>query len=154
MSDISPLWHYERLPQFAAELIARPVAVLAATGGDESELAAKPAASTIIPVVFEIGGDPVELGLVHSLNRPGANFTGTTLLSAELAPKRLELLHDLMPKATKVALLTNPTSPNFDVQERDLQAAAPAVGMKVSVLHASKDSEIEFCFCCNGRSTC
>jgi ABC-type uncharacterized transport system substrate-binding protein len=138
--------HYERLPQFAAELIARPVAVLAATGGDQSGLAAKSAANTMTPVVFEVGGDPVELGLVHSLNRPGGNFTGTTLLSIELAPKRLELLHDLMPKATKVALLTNPTSPGFDLQERDLQAAAPAVGMKVSVLHASKDSEIEPAF--------
>jgi hypothetical protein len=84
------------LPKFAAELAARPVSVLAATGGDPSGLAAKAIGTTIL-IVFEIGGDPVQLGLVASLNRPGGNLTGTTLLSTDLAPKRL--LHDLVPKA-------------------------------------------------------
>jgi len=134
--------HYERLPEFAADLLARPVTILAATGGDQSGLAAKATANTTIPIVFEVGSDPVELGLVSSLNRPSGNLTGNTLLSAELAPKRLELLHNLMPKATKVAVLTNPAAPGVDAQERDLQRAAPAIGMKVSVLHASKDTDI------------
>ena len=123
---------YDRLPKFAADLVARQVSVLAATGGDPSGLAAKAATATI-PIIFEIGGDPVQLGLVASLNRPGGNVTGTTLLSRDLAPKRLELLHDLVPKATDVALLVNPTSPDADAQSRDLQTAASAVGMQVRV---------------------
>jgi putative ABC transport system substrate-binding protein len=108
---------YDRLPKFAADLVARQVSVLAATGGDPSGLAAK-AASATIPIVFEIGGDPVQLGLVASLNRPGGNVTGTTLLSHDLALKRLELLHDLVPKATDVAPLVNPASPDVDAQSR------------------------------------
>jgi putative ABC transport system substrate-binding protein len=136
---------YDRLPKFAADLVARQVSVLAATGGDPSGLAAKSASATI-PIVFEIGGDPVQLGLVVSLNRPGGNVTGTTLLSRDLALKRLELLHDLVPKATDVALLVNPTSPDADVQSRDLQTGASAVGMQVRVFQASKDSDIDTAF--------
>jgi putative ABC transport system substrate-binding protein len=136
---------YDRLPKFAADLIARQVSVLAATGGDQSALAAK-ATNTKIPIVFEIGGDPVQLGLVESLNRPGGNLTGTTLLSAELAPKRLELLHELVPKATNVALLVNPISPGADAESKELQAVAPSVGMQVQVVLASQDSEIDAAF--------
>jgi putative ABC transport system substrate-binding protein len=136
---------YDQLPKFAADLVARQVRVLAATGGDRSGLAAK-AASATIPIVFEIGGDPVQLGLVASLNSPGGNLTGTTLLSRELAPKRLELLHDLVPNATNVALLVNPTSPDADAQSRELQVAASAVGMQVRVFGAGSDSDIDTAF--------
>jgi putative tryptophan/tyrosine transport system substrate-binding protein len=121
------------LPKFAAELAARPVSVLAATGGDPSGLAAKAIGTTIL-IVFEIGGDPVQLGLVASLNRPGGNLTGTTLLSTDLAPKRL--LHDLVPKAVNVALLVNPTTPGADIESRGLQSAAPDVGMQVQTFQA------------------
>jgi len=136
---------YDRLPKFAADLVARQVSVLAATGGDLSGRAAK-ATNTTIPIVFEVGGDPVQLGLVASLNRPGGNLTGTTLLSAELAPKRLELLHDLVPKAINVALLVNPTSPDADAQAKELQAVAPAVGMQVQVFQAGNDSDLDDAF--------
>ena len=136
---------YDRLPKFAAHLVARQVSVLAATGGDLSGLAAK-ATNTTIPIVFEVGGDPVQLGLVASLNMPGGNLTGTTLLSAELAPKRLELLHDLVPKAINVALLVNPTSPDADAQAKELQAVAPAVGMQVQVFQAGNDSDLDDAF--------
>jgi putative tryptophan/tyrosine transport system substrate-binding protein len=136
---------YDRLPKFAADLVARQVSVFAATGGDLSGLAAK-ATNTTIPIVFEVGGDPIQLGLVASLNRPGGNLTGTTLLSAELAPKRLELLHDLVPKAINVALLVNPTSPDADAQAKELQAVAPAVGMQVQVFQAGNDSDLDDAF--------
>jgi putative tryptophan/tyrosine transport system substrate-binding protein len=136
---------YDRLPRFAADLVARQVSVLAATGGDRSGLAAKAATATT-PILFEIGGDPVQLGLVASLNRPGGNVTGTTLLSRDLAPKRLELLHELVPKASDIALLVNPTSPDADAQSRDLQTAASAVGMQVRVFPASNDSDIDTAF--------
>src|SRR5437762_11628610 len=95
---------YERLPALAAELVRRQVAVIAATGGDPSPLAAKAATATI-PIVFTIGGDPIRAGLVASMNRPGANITGTTLMGVELGPKRLELIRHLIPKATAVSLL-------------------------------------------------
>jgi putative ABC transport system substrate-binding protein len=113
---------YNQLPKFAADLIARPVSVLAATGGDQSGLAAK-AASATVPIVFQIGGDPVEL-----------------------ARKRLELLHDLVPKAISVALLVNPTSPDADSQSRDLQSTAPAIGMQVHAFRASNDNDIDAAF--------
>ena len=137
--------HYERLPELAADLIARQVNVLAATGGDESGLAAKSVASTT-PIVFQMGSDPVRLGLVASLNRPGGRITGSTLLTTELAPKRLELLHELIPKATSVAMLVNPTDPSAELQARELQEAARAVGMQAHVLRASKDTDIEPAF--------
>jgi ABC-type uncharacterized transport system substrate-binding protein len=136
---------YDQLPKFAAELVARQVSVLAATGGDASGLAAK-AATPTIPIVFEIGGDPVQLGLVASLNTPSGNATGSTLLSRDLAPKRLELLHYLVPQATAFAMLVNPNSPDADAQSRDLQTAASAVGMRVQVFRASNDSDIDTAF--------
>ena len=98
---------YERLPTLAAELVRLHVAVIAATGGEPSPLAAKAATSTI-PIVFTLGGDPVEAGLVASLNRPGGNLTGTTIMGSEMGPKRLELVRQLIPNATVVAMLINP----------------------------------------------
>jgi putative ABC transport system substrate-binding protein len=109
-------------------------------------LAAK-AATTTIPIVFYIGGDPGELGLVASLSRPGGNLTGVTSLTLEVGPKRLELLHELLPTATSIALLINPTSPAIsDAQSRDLQMAAGKLGLQLHVLHASTEREIETAF--------
>ena len=108
---------YDRLPALAADLLRRQAAVIVTTGGMPSVLAAK-AATTTIPIVFTVGGDPVEFGLVASLNRPGGNITGVTILKVGLAPKRLELLHELLPMATDMALLLNPINPNAETQSR------------------------------------
>lgn len=137
--------HYDRLPKLAAELVSSHVNVLAATGGDESGLAAK-AATTTIPVVFQIGNDPVQLGLVASLNRPGGNLTGTTLLSIEMAPKRLELLHELVPGATSVAVLVNPTDPGAEAQSAQLKNAAHVMGMQIRPFQAATDADIDATF--------
>jgi ABC-type uncharacterized transport system substrate-binding protein len=130
---------YERLPALAAELARLRPSVIAATGGDASARAAK-AATTSIPVVFTIGGDPVDLKLVESLNRPGGNLTGLTQYTAAIEGKRLELLHDLVPAATAVALLVNPNNPNIDVQLRDLPPAASAIGLHLTLLKAEIDA--------------
>jgi len=118
---------YDRLPGLAADLVDRKVDVIAASGGDRSALAAKNATSAI-PIVFTVGGDPVELGLVASLARPGGNLTGVTVFAAELLPKRLELLSELVPEARVFALLVNPNSPNAGRIIRDLQEAAREKG--------------------------
>jgi len=136
---------YDRLPELAADLVRRRVAVIVASGGLPSPLAAK-AATTTIPVVFAIGVDPVEVGLVASLNRPGGNLTGVTNLNTELVPKRLELLHVLLPSATVVAALVNPSNPNAEVQSRDLQAAARTLGLQMHVLHASTERDFDTAF--------
>src|SRR6516164_7770644 len=128
----------DRLPALAAELVSRPVAVIAVAGQIAGALAAK-AATTTIPIIFLTGGDPVALGLVSSLNRPGGNVTGVATLSVELEPKRLELLHALVPTATTVGVLINRTNPNADMQSRALQAAAPMLGLKVEFLDASAE---------------
>ena len=134
--------HYERLPELAADLIRRRVAVIAATS-TPAALAAK-AATTSIPIVFTTGGDPVDLGLVASLARPGGNMTGATQLNVELGPKRLELLHQLLPKATVIALVVNPTNPAVaDVQSRDAQEAARALGLQLRILQASNEAEFD-----------
>ena len=117
------------------------------TGGSTPATLAAKAATTTIPIVFCTGADPVELGLVASLSRPGGNLTGVTSLTTEVGPKRLELLHELLPTATSIALLINPTSPAIsDPQSRDLQMAAGKLGLQLHVLHASTEREIETAF--------
>ena len=137
---------YDRLPALAADLVRREVTVIFTGGSTPATLAAK-AATTTIPIVFYTGADPVELGLVASLSRPGGNLTGVTSLTTEVGPKRLELLHELLPTATSIALLINPTSPAIsDPQSRDLQMAAGKLGLQLHVLHASTEREIETAF--------
>jgi ABC-type uncharacterized transport system substrate-binding protein len=122
--------HNDRLPALAAELVQRQVAVIAAVGGTPSAVAAKAATATI-PIVFGVAVDPVQIGLVASLNRPGGNLTGVTNLNIELGPKRLELLHELMPTATMIALLVDPSSPALaEPFLRTLQPAARALGLE------------------------
>jgi putative tryptophan/tyrosine transport system substrate-binding protein len=127
---------YDRLPELAAELVSRQVAVIAATGGEPSPLAAK-AATTTIPIVFTLGGDPVETGLVASLNRPGSNLTGTTIMAVEMGPKRLELARQLVPNITAVAMLINPRFPTASAEAREVQDAARVLGIKMNLLNAS-----------------
>jgi ABC-type uncharacterized transport system substrate-binding protein len=136
--------HYDRLPAMAADLVRRQVTVIAAIGGPAA-LAAKAATATI-PIVFVTAVDPVEAGLVASLNRPGGNLTGVSSLNSELVPKRLELLHELLPTATIFALLVNPTGPNAQPQSRELQAAAQALGLHSHVLHASSERDFDTVF--------
>jgi putative ABC transport system substrate-binding protein len=136
---------YDRLPAMAADLVRRQAAVIAATGGIPSALVAK-AASATIPIVFQVAVDPVEVGLVTSLNRPGGNLTGVTTLGAEVGPKRLELLHQLVPTATIIGLLINPTNPGVETQTRDLQAAARTLGLQLHVLNASTEDDLDAAF--------
>jgi putative ABC transport system substrate-binding protein len=128
----------------ASELVRRQVAVIAAITSPAA-LAAK-AATTTIPIVFEVGGDPIALGLVASLNKPGGNLTGVSLLNFELAAKRLELLHELVPAATTVALLVNPNAPSAVTLSRDVQAAAGKLGLQLHVLHASAEGDFDVVF--------
>jgi ABC-type uncharacterized transport system substrate-binding protein len=137
---------YDRLQPLAAELVGRGVNVIVSPGSAPAALVAKAATSTI-PIVFETGADPVRVGIVASLNRPGGNVTGVTALSFELGPKRLELLHELVPSARRIAALVNPAAgENAEVQTRDLQAAARTLGVELAVLRASKDDEVEAAF--------
>jgi putative ABC transport system substrate-binding protein len=136
---------YERLPALAAELVQRRVAVLVAAGSPTA-LPAK-AATTVIPTVFMVGSDPVELGLVTSLNRPGSNLTGVAYLNVEVAPKRLELLHEFVPTAKSIALLVNPTDPVVaQAQAKELQAAVSTLGLHLQLVNASNPIEIEDAF--------
>ena len=135
----------ERLPSLAADLVLRGVNVIA-TGGTPATLAAK-AATTRIPIVFILSTDPVEAGLVASLNRPGGNLTGVTGLNVELAPKKLELLRELLPAVTVIAVLVNPTNPVAAEREsRDLQTAARTLGLQLHVLHASTERDFDSVF--------
>jgi putative ABC transport system substrate-binding protein len=136
---------YDRLRGLAADLVRQNVRVIAATGGNTSALAAKAATATI-PIVFFTGADPVQAGLVASLNRPGGNLTGITSLGVELGPKRLELLHELVPKPTLIALLVNPANRSTEIQVRDSQAAARRLGRDLHVLYASAEREIDSAF--------
>jgi putative ABC transport system substrate-binding protein len=128
----------------AADLVRRQVNVIAAMS-DSAALAAKANTATI-PIVFAGGNDPVKLGLVASLNRPGGNLTGVTNLNIELGPKRLQLLHDLLPKPTLVALLVNPSNPSAETISNDLQAAARTVGAQSHVLRAATASDLDTVF--------
>jgi putative tryptophan/tyrosine transport system substrate-binding protein len=136
---------YDRLPALAADLVRRRVAVIATTSGLAPALAAK-ASTTTIPIVFTVGGDPIEFGLVSSLSRPGGNLTGISILNVELAPKRLELLHELVPTATAMALLVNPTNPNAETQSKEVQAAAQTLGIELHILRASADRDLDAIF--------
>src|SRR6516165_5237567 len=136
------LGEYDQLPAFAAELVERRVSVLVATGGEPAALAAKSATSTI-PIVFAIGGDPIKLGLVASYNRPGGNATGANILAAEMDGKRVALLRELMPNAARVGLLLNPSFPAYTEQLNDLQDAARIINLEVEILRANTDGEIE-----------
>ena len=135
---------YDRLPGLVRDLVQRQVTIIVA-GGIPAALAAK-ATTTTIPLVFYVGGDPVELGLVGSLNRPGGNLTGVTVPNAELGPKRLELLHELAPAATSIALLVNPTNRNAEAVSTDLQVAARKLGLQLHILRASTDHELDTVF--------
>jgi putative ABC transport system substrate-binding protein len=135
----------DRLPALTADLTGRQVSLLVATT-TPSALAAKAVTKTI-PVVFFVAGDPVELGLAQSLNRPGGNLTGATTLTLEVGPKRLELLHEMLPRANMIALLVNPTSPNLaEAQARELQIAAGKLGLQLHVLRASTEGEFDSVF--------
>ena len=135
---------FDRLPALAADLVRRRVAVIVA-GGTAAALAAK-AATTTIPIVFATGSDPVALGLVASLNRPGANVTGIANLAAELAPKRLQLLRELIPNAARFGVLADPASPSTQSIIADLQAAARTLGLQLVVVNARTDSDLETAF--------
>jgi ABC-type uncharacterized transport system substrate-binding protein len=135
---------YDRLPALAADLVRRQVAVIAANGF--AAQTAKAATATI-PIVFVAGFDPVEVGLVPSLSRPGGNITGVSILDVELGPKRLELLHELVPTATVMAALVNPSDPiRAETISRDLQTAARALGLQLEVLYAGSDREFDAVF--------
>jgi putative tryptophan/tyrosine transport system substrate-binding protein len=136
---------FDRLPILAAELIRRHVAVIAATGGIHSALAAK-AATTSIPIVFNIGDDPVRLGLVASLARPGGNVTGINNFIYELVAKRLALLRELVPAAVRVAVLVNPANAQTETTLRDVEAAARAIGLQLQIVNASSSREIDAAF--------
>ena len=134
----------DRLPTLAADLVQLQVAVIVATGVLPA-LAAK-AATTGIPIVFNVGADPVQLGLVASLNRPGGNVTGFNGINSELGAKQLALLHELVPSAATIGFLENPDNPIFEITARDVLAAAPVIGLKVQILKAGTDREIETAF--------
>jgi putative ABC transport system substrate-binding protein len=135
---------YDRLPSLAADLVQQKVTVIAATT-TPAALAAKAATSTV-PIVFTTGGDPIKLGLVASLRRPGGNMTGSTQLSVEVGPKRLELARELFPGATTFALLVNPANPLAATVSKDLKAVADTLGMRLHVLHASTEADFEAAF--------
>jgi putative tryptophan/tyrosine transport system substrate-binding protein len=136
--------HYERLPALAVDLVRRQVAAIV-TGGTPPALAAKAASSTI-PIVINVGVDPVQLGLVASLNRPGGNVTGLTVLTVELAAKKLEVLHELLRTSASVALLVNPNTPVTEPETKGARDAARSLGLQLHVLDASTEGEIDAAF--------
>src|SRR5262249_18955301 len=133
--------HYDRLPELARDLVRQQVAVIAATT-TPAALAAK-AATPSIPIIFETAGDPIKLGLVGSLNRPGGNVTGVTQLNSELVSKRLGLLHDLIPTAAIIGLLLNPNDPRAETQSGDMQEAAHGPGLAIHIVNARTEGAID-----------
>jgi putative ABC transport system substrate-binding protein len=136
---------YQKLPALAGELVEKGVVVIAATGDVASARAAQTASPTV-PVVFTIGADPVRFGLVASLNRPGGHVTGVSLLSSVLGAKRVELLHQVTPKVSRIALLMNPSNPNAAAEQADAQAGARILGLDTLVLNAGNQREIDSAF--------
>jgi putative tryptophan/tyrosine transport system substrate-binding protein len=137
--------HYDRLPGLAADLVRRRVAVIATGGGTVSALAAK-VATTTIPIVFVSDSDPVKIGLVASLNRPGGNVTGIYQLTAGLEAKRIGLLHELVPGATTIAVLVNPNYPDAEAQIKEVQGAALTLGLQLQILKASSEGDFDMAF--------
>ena len=135
----------DKLPTLAADLVARQVAVIVTPFSTDAALAAK-VATTSIPIVFVSSADPVQIGLVASSNRPGENITGATTLNAELAPKRLQLLRELVPNASRYFALINPTAGLAEVFTRDMEAAVAGLGIRIEILRASNDRELEAAF--------
>ena len=135
--------HNDRFPALAADLARRRVTVIVA---NSAAAPSAKSATTTIPIVFVSGGDPVARGLVASLNRPQGNLTGVSQLNVELGPKRLGLLHEMMPTVTSITLMANPTSPDAEIQSRDAQTAAHTLGLRLRVLHASTDRELDAVF--------
>ena len=135
---------YDRLSALATDLVNRQVTVIVANG-NAAAFAAK-AATTTVPIVFEVSSDPVQLGLVASLNRPGGNTTGVTSLNFEVGPKKLELLHELVPSATVIGLLVNPNSPDAEAQSRDAQAAVRKLGIELHIVHARTGRDFDAVF--------
>jgi putative tryptophan/tyrosine transport system substrate-binding protein len=138
-------YQFDKLPGFVQQLARRPVALIVATGGDQSVVAAT-GAGTSIPVVFTLGTDPVKLGLVASLNRPGGNATGITQFTAALEPKRLELLREAVPGAGRIGVLVDPDRVGFEAQVADVQGAARSMGQEIVLLRASTEAGIEAAF--------
>src|SRR5215211_8000199 len=138
--------HYDRLSALAADLASIPVNVLVATGGTASAIAAKPVIPATIPLVFAMGGDPVELGIVASLNRPGGNVTGVSFLVNALAAKQIELLQELAPNAKVVGFLVNPNSPNLASEMKEAQAAVAAFGHELVVVKVTRESDFDQAF--------
>jgi len=136
---------YDRLSALAADLVRHRVSVIVATGGPLPALAAKSATATI-PIVFQSGSDPVVQGLVASISRPGGNLSGVTTMAAELGPKRLELLHEIVPAATLIALLLNPANPSSLNWARDVQDAARTLGLNIHVLNARTEADLDTAF--------
>jgi putative ABC transport system substrate-binding protein len=141
---------YNQLSALANDLVSRQVNVIAATGGDISAQAAK-AATTTIPIVFSISGDPLKTGLVLSLRRPGANLTGWTNFGSQVTPKRLQLLHELLPTADHVAFLVNPNYPVTTSDLEEMKAAASVMGLRVAVLNASSENDLDDAFAALAR---
>jgi putative tryptophan/tyrosine transport system substrate-binding protein len=142
-------WAYnknDKLPELAADLVRRQVAVIATPGGGVDAAPAAKAATSIIPIVFSTGADPVQLGLVASLNRPGGNVTGFNDLNTSLGPKRFGILHQFLPGATRIAALIDPVRPDASSSAAELQAAAASVGRKIEVLYAGSSREIDTTF--------
>jgi putative tryptophan/tyrosine transport system substrate-binding protein len=136
---------FDRLPSLAADLVQRRVDVIFATGSVRPALAAK-ATTTTIPIVFLNGSDPIKLGLVPSLAHPGGNVTGMTLFGSELSSKRLELLHEMLPKATLIALLVNPGNPNAKTDIANVQEAAQILGVQILLINVNREAELEAAF--------